>query len=328
MIEKTVKLECIADTYIDDQNPAMNFGNNPTLWLYGWYGENDPSRSVWPVMRFEDLPSDFSWSNFISAELGLYITSFSPSDSRRIHFYKLGGDWDENTLTWNNQPSVTYITETEIYVDHTGLYTFVFDQSSLQQTVLNNKPQFMIHCNWYSDQFRSEIASRTHTTLSYRPYLELTYSAPGCILNGTPYAVGETACIDYDLYECTQSEEWVLQESNSPSCGYVPPVCIEGETRCSGYDLQQCTENAWVTVETNSASCGYVPDCTCDSWMPGECISETHRRITRTCVPAGCAAEVLDVFDSSCAVEPEPSILPLIVLGGCALLGAVMLVKK
>ena len=34
MIEKTVKLECIADTYIDDHNPDMNFGNNPTLWLY------------------------------------------------------------------------------------------------------------------------------------------------------------------------------------------------------------------------------------------------------------------------------------------------------
>ena len=110
---------------------------------------------------------------------------------------------------------------------------------------------------------------------------------------------------------------------------YIPAyACTEDDTRCSGYDLQRCVGNAWVTVETNSASCGYVPDCTCDSWMPGECISDTHRRMTRTCIPTGCAAEVLDVPDSSCAVEPEPSILPLIVLGGCALLGAVMLVKK
>jgi len=44
--------------------------------------------------------------------------------------------------------------------------------------------------------------------------------------------------------------------------------------------------------------------CTCTSWVDQGCISETHRRYTRTCTPSGCDTESKDVADASCATIP------------------------
>jgi len=35
---------------------------------------------------------------------------------------------------------------------------------------------------------------------------------------------GETKCEDYNLYRCSLEREWYLEEENSPTCGYTPPV--------------------------------------------------------------------------------------------------------
>lgn len=82
-------------------------------------------------------------------------------------------------------------------------------------------------------------------------------------------------------------------------------VCFEGETRCTGYDLQQCVDNTWTVIEPNSTSCGYVPPCECTVWQDAECISETKRKQTRSCTPAGCDIETRNVADASCATPCE-----------------------
>jgi hypothetical protein len=43
------------------------------------------------------------------------------------------------------------------------------------------------------------------------------------------------------------------------------------------------------------------PLCECDSWQDAGCVSETERRQTRVCTPAGCDIEEQTVADDSCA---------------------------
>lgn len=52
---------------------------------------------------------------------------------------------------------------------------------------------------------------------------------------------GETECVGYDLYRCSLEGEWVLDEENSPNCGYTPPVI----TTLSGY----VTDKAGIGLE-------------------------------------------------------------------------------
>lgn len=39
-----------------------------------------------------------------------------------------------------------------------------------------------------------------------------------------------------------------------------PAPCTPGETKCVGYDLYQCSDNCqWVLIKQNATECGFVP---------------------------------------------------------------------
>lgn len=133
---------------------------------------------------------------------------------------------------------------------------------------------------------------------------------------------GSTQCFGYDLYTCTGGQ-WVLTEPNSPSCGYVPPVCTEGDTKCEGYDLYTCIGGQWVLTEQNSSACGYTPP-------SEECEQHTTQA---TCEAAGCYwyAHPNPFGEPSCHdKEILQAYLPIIIIGvgGAILLAAVLIPSR
>ena len=64
--------------------------------------------------------------------------------------------------------------------------------------------------------------------------------------------------------------------------------------------------NNYAGVINNKCPGCYGAPCTCTPWQNAECISETQRRQTRTCTPAGCDIEERIVNDPSCGVPPPP----------------------
>ena len=72
-----------------------------------------------------------------------------------------------------------------------------------------------------------------------------------------------------------------------------------------------------------------VCGCTCNAWQNADCVSDTERRVVRTCVPPNCSEEEAIVADPSCGdVPPETSLVPLLVLGAAAVGVGIYLFSK
>ena len=71
---------------------------------------------------------------------------------------------------------------------------------------------------------------------------------------------GTFQCQGVDLYKCVGGN-WVLEQTNSTQCGYVPPVCTNGQTKCEGTTKYTCVGGQWANPVPNSTDCGYVEPC-------------------------------------------------------------------
>jgi len=80
------------DTYVSQTYPDENYGN------LGWMSAGI---TVFAFLRFVQL-DEYIGYEITSATLRVWVST--ASDWTR-YFYRVLGSWDEDTLTWNNQPS-------------------------------------------------------------------------------------------------------------------------------------------------------------------------------------------------------------------------------
>ena len=99
----TIKLQAIADAYVNSSNPDTNYGNLD--WLY--VSENSKQDYTYVMFDLSSLPSG---ANIIFAELRMHLSSTGgsiygmPSDDIGA-YYCSDNSWTENSITWNNRPT-------------------------------------------------------------------------------------------------------------------------------------------------------------------------------------------------------------------------------
>lgn len=92
-----------ADTYVDERQPADNFGTDTTLELRSWQsGSNQRNRRV--LVRFS-LPATPDRCAMASSTLRLNASS--ATSGRTLQAYRISASWTEGGATWNNQPATT-----------------------------------------------------------------------------------------------------------------------------------------------------------------------------------------------------------------------------
>jgi len=95
--EEVLTLNCNGDTYTDEQNSATNYGNASTLLVKSSTSGNARTYIGFP---FENIPFG---SVIVNASLTVYINQ-SSSSLRKLVVHRVDQQWNEDTMTWENQP--------------------------------------------------------------------------------------------------------------------------------------------------------------------------------------------------------------------------------
>jgi hypothetical protein len=95
--EAVISLDCNKDVYADEANPDTNYGSEPTLLVKSSSSGNARAFFGFP---FENIPFG---SVIVNARLTIYINQ-SASALRKYVAHRLDQQWNESTVTWNNQP--------------------------------------------------------------------------------------------------------------------------------------------------------------------------------------------------------------------------------
>jgi len=100
----TVTLIAVSDTYLDEANPAVNFGGSRTL-LSGRTDARVPTEYR-VLVRF-DLAAIPAGAILDRAELRLYQFSAGTPAGFSLYVDEVGASWGETTVAWQTQPSAT-----------------------------------------------------------------------------------------------------------------------------------------------------------------------------------------------------------------------------
>jgi hypothetical protein len=115
------------DAVIGSKNPATNWGNWIGLNVGEQDNEVDTGRSL---IKFAVPPG------ITSASLVLYQWSENSSNPTTLYVYQITQDWNETTVTWNNQPAIGALLGSRTFTanEPNGEKVFVLDADLLQQS--------------------------------------------------------------------------------------------------------------------------------------------------------------------------------------------------
>lgn len=173
------------DASIQNINPNQNFGNNIDFIACAW--TNNGSLSIMRSFIDFDFSSIPSNATILDATLSLYhYTSASNvghstlSGSNACYLQRITSNWDEMTITWNNQPSTTV--QNQITIPESNFDTQDYPNiniTTLIQDIINNPSSSFGMMMILQDEnyYRSLLfSSSNNNDINKRPKLTITYS--------------------------------------------------------------------------------------------------------------------------------------------------------
>ena len=173
-------------------NADRNFGTEETLWMkdWTWNAIGCSGGTIRSLLCFTELSNIPSNAVIVSATLRLYgvtsdrNTSYSGAPAsyyeNTVVVQQITSPWNENTVTWNTQPSTT-TTNQFIIPQSTSEYNWNYSNSSselvamVQNMVSGNNYGFMLRLQTEQHYRNMVFASSDHPDASLHPELEVTY---------------------------------------------------------------------------------------------------------------------------------------------------------
>jgi len=173
------------DTHLVKRKPDRNVGYKYELQVRNTYGYRGSSNWAWDALIKFDLSSIPSNSVVISAKLNLYYYRWWDNNpkNRDLTIYKVTSDWDEETVTWNSQPTCRADpTDFATVPDQKNVW-MTWDLTSDVQSIVNGDSNFgwEIKDETYWGKFNIPIIafkSKEAAESELIPYLEITYEEP------------------------------------------------------------------------------------------------------------------------------------------------------
>lgn len=108
--ERLIILNPTDDTRIRMKDPDINYGKSEIIDLRNRYGASaHPDYWQHDILIKFDLSSISSNTNIVFANLFLYYYNYDDNDpsGQVIKSYRITQNWNEETATWNNQPTIS-----------------------------------------------------------------------------------------------------------------------------------------------------------------------------------------------------------------------------
>jgi len=195
------------DAYLDSRLNFQNFGDYIDFAAISWTNQGTPV-DIRSLIDF-DLSSIPNGSTINSASLSLYSYD-SPangahstlSGSNESVIQRVTNSWDENTVTWNNQPSVTTQNQVFLSASTSTIQDYLnIDVTNLVQDMIdnpNNSHGFRLKLVTEEYYRRMVFASSDWTDASLHPKLEVTFTEN--IQNDTCFTLRPNAEQGKDAY--------------------------------------------------------------------------------------------------------------------------------
>lgn len=205
----------IEDTYINEYLPNNNYGSSSAIRAGNVYSGGN-YYEYWGLIRFNELKTTLSGKEVYDADLRFYVNSVTNQTRVVVHgINDPNGDWDENTVTWNNFPvSTNMLNPTPSQsITNTGWYTF--DVTAMTREYVEFRPNYGYFINpstlYYGDTYYYAAISPSESGSNW-PQLTVK------VLTGTPdlvirdinlvpgpgtdlvYEVGDTVDIDFTIF--------------------------------------------------------------------------------------------------------------------------------
>lgn len=173
-------------------NADRNFGTEETLWMkdWTWNAIGCSGGTIRSLLCFTELSTIPSNAVIVSATLRLYGVTSDRNTSypgapasyyeNTVVVQQITSPWNENTVTWNTQPSTTTANQF-IIPQSTSQYNWNYTNSSselvamVQNMVSGNNYGFMLRLQTEQHYRNMVFASSDHPDASLHPELEVTY---------------------------------------------------------------------------------------------------------------------------------------------------------
>lgn len=173
-------------------NADRNFGTEETLWMkdWTWNAIGCSGGTIRSLLCFTELSNIPSNAVIVSATLRLYGVTSDRNTSypgapasyyeNTVVVQQVTSPWNENTVTWNTQPSTTTANQF-IIPQSTSQYNWNYSNSSpelvamVQNMVSGNNYGFMLRLQTEQHYRNMVFASSDHPDASLHPELEVTY---------------------------------------------------------------------------------------------------------------------------------------------------------
>jgi hypothetical protein len=193
---------CGEDATVDSYGPNNNHGNEIEYFSGAW--TIGGVKTVWRNFLKFDLSSvplnatiqsatlNLSWAdtNSWGSTQHSSLTSSNESVVQRVT-----APWNENTITWNNQPSATTADQVVLPQSSSGTQNYSLNVTQMvQQMAGSNNNGFLLRLvneNYYAELV---FASGDNPHLNRRPTLTITYTAP-C-----------TSCVRFTMNSCNDDD--------------------------------------------------------------------------------------------------------------------------
>ncbi|MBN2806935.1 MAG: DNRLRE domain-containing protein [Prolixibacteraceae bacterium] len=162
---------------------SKNYGSLTALPSEAWTVDGDffIARSLLEF-DFSSIPAN---AEIISAALSLYFDGTyehqSLSGSNEMLIQRVTSPWEENAVTWNNQPSISVENQAKVPETlYNNQHLLDFDITTLVQDVINKYPNYGFLIRLETEDFyrRTRYASSDFSFSTSWPKLEITYNAP------------------------------------------------------------------------------------------------------------------------------------------------------
>jgi hypothetical protein len=176
------------DAYIWSLDPNGTNSTTEDLALTAWTWSGNPG-TIRSLLQF-DLSSIPAGATIQTASMYLYWNPTSGnagqshlSGSNAAWLQRITSSWNDQTVTWNNQPSTTTLHQATLPADTASNEDYVVNVTSLIQDMVDNpSTSFGFLLRIQTEQYYRALvfASSNHPNAALHPKLVVTYTVPAC----------------------------------------------------------------------------------------------------------------------------------------------------
>ena len=187
----------ISDTYVAE-NDYSNHSSEQKMYV-GIKNQNISRLYI----KLNQLPAIDSSMPIIGATMSLRLW-YGTSTGRQVSVYKAASAWDENTITFSNQPAHGTLLSTSNFNSSTLMHTF-----DLTSNIARLYDEYFAeanngYCVRYTDESKTNpdynsIYSSEMTTVSYKPYITIKYgyALPTGLKDGGIYSLQNAGSMSF-----------------------------------------------------------------------------------------------------------------------------------